>query len=164
MNIFCARTALSSSNNSGKPSVASSIRAPWPRDYYMVAILDRPANLNYSSRAAGAAYCVADVSTEAFRRFHVALFARQPSETAATFPTDTQLAETARQAGADDADCIISERYSPMVQSLAQATGIKSTRRSESTVKTMNSAPLPRWQKRPRRSPGASCALVKKRA
>jgi len=127
MKIFCARTALSSSNNSGKPSVASSIRAPWPRDYYMVAILDRPANLNYSSRAAGAAYCVADVSTEAFRRFHVALFARQPSETAATFPTDTQLAETARQAGADDADCIISERYSPMVQSLAQATGIKST-------------------------------------
>jgi protein-disulfide isomerase len=58
-------------------------------DYNMVAILDRPANLNYSSRAAGAAYCVADVSTEACRRFHVALFTRQSSETAATFPTDT---------------------------------------------------------------------------
>src|SRR5262245_36357370 len=37
-------------------------------DYHMVAILDRPENQNYSSRAGGAAYCVADESIEAFRR------------------------------------------------------------------------------------------------
>jgi protein-disulfide isomerase len=32
-------------------------------DYYMDAILDRPQNQNYSSRAGGAAYCVADDDT-----------------------------------------------------------------------------------------------------
>ena len=96
-------------------------------DYYMVAILDRPQNQNYSARAGSAAYCVADVSTDAFRRFHAALYARQPSETAATFPSDTQLVETARQAGADVADCVSGDRYSQMVQSLADSTGISST-------------------------------------
>ncbi|HEX9499640.1 MAG TPA: thioredoxin domain-containing protein, partial [Mycobacterium sp.] len=44
-------------------------------DYYMVAILDSPQTQNYSSRAAGAAYCVADENNDAFRRFHAALFA-----------------------------------------------------------------------------------------
>ncbi len=37
----------------------------------------------------------------AFRRFHGALYAQQPSETGATFPTDAQLIEIARQAGVD---------------------------------------------------------------
>ncbi|WP_327389771.1 DsbA family protein [Mycolicibacterium stellerae] len=96
-------------------------------DYYMVAILDRPQNQNYSSRAGSAAYCVADTSTDAFRRFHGALYARQPSENSPTFPTDTQLAETARQAGADVADCVNGDDYSQMVKNLADATGITST-------------------------------------
>ena len=53
----------------------------------MVAILSRPGNQNYSSRAGAPAYCVADESTDAFRRFHAALFARnQPEETGTTFP------------------------------------------------------------------------------
>jgi protein-disulfide isomerase len=47
-------------------------------DYYMVAILDRPQNQNYSSRAGGAAYCVAHDDTtpgkQAFQRFHGALY------------------------------------------------------------------------------------------
>ena len=51
-------------------------------DFYMVAILDRPANQNYSSRAGAAAYCVADEDTtpdkQAFRRFHAAMYAQQP--------------------------------------------------------------------------------------
>ena len=40
-------------------------------DYYMVSILDRQGD-GYSTRAANAAYCVAEESTDAFRRFHAA--------------------------------------------------------------------------------------------
>lgn len=98
-------------------------------DYYMVGILDRPQNQNYSSRAGSAAYCVADQSTDTFIRFHAALYAQQPSETATKFPTNIQLAETARQAGAESgtADCIKSDRYVGMVQRLAQSTGVTAT-------------------------------------
>ncbi len=96
-------------------------------DYYMVAILDFPFNQNYSSRAASAAYCVADQSTDAFLRFHTALFANQPDETSTTFPTDAQLTETARQAGADVGDCISGKRYLAMAQDLAATTGIHAT-------------------------------------
>lgn len=98
-------------------------------DYYMVAILDRPQNQNYSSRAGSAAYCVADESTDAFRRFHAALYALQPSETATTYPTDRQLAETAREADAKDTafDCVKSSRNIGLVQGLADATGISAT-------------------------------------
>ncbi len=55
-------------------------------DYYMVGILDPPQNQNYSSRAGGAAYCVADESNDAFRRFHAALYAQQPGESGVVLP------------------------------------------------------------------------------
>ena len=92
-------------------------------DYYMVAILDSPSNENYSSRAGGAAYCVADESNDAFRRFHAALYAQQPGETGAASPTTHGLIEVARQAGAGGGvpDCINKGRYVAMVQGLAQA-------------------------------------------
>jgi len=102
-------------------------------DYNMVAILDRPANDNYSSRSGAAAYCVADADTspgkDAFRRFHAALYAQQPSETGTTFPTNTQLIETARQAGVvgDVPDCINKGRYVDMVSGLAKASNVTGT-------------------------------------
>jgi protein-disulfide isomerase len=98
-------------------------------DFYMVGILDRPQNQNYSSRAGGAAYCVADENKDAFRRFHAALFAQQPSETATTFPDNARLVEVARQAGAGGSvpDCIDKGRYTGMVSGLAAATGIQAT-------------------------------------
>lgn len=102
-------------------------------DYYMVAILDRPSNQNYSSRASAAAYCVADEDTtpdkEVFRRFHGALYEQQPSETGSTFPTDTQLIETARQAGVVGKvpECINSSRYVEMADGLAAATNVTGT-------------------------------------
>ncbi|MGH3675978.1 MAG: DsbA family protein [Mycobacterium sp.] len=98
-------------------------------DYYMVAILDSPQTKNYSSRAAGAAYCVADENKDAFRRFHAALYAQQPGERSSTYPTDAQLIEIARQAGAGGSvpDCINKGRYVEMVKGLAQATDISST-------------------------------------
>jgi protein-disulfide isomerase len=102
-------------------------------DYNMVAILSRPANQNYSSRAAAAAYCVADEDTtpdkQAFRRFHSALYAQQPSETGTTFPTDAQLTEVARQAGVGGKvpDCIKSGRNIDLVNGLAAATNVNAT-------------------------------------
>jgi protein-disulfide isomerase len=95
----------------------------------MVGILDRPQNQNYSSRAGGAAYCVADQSIDAFRRFHAALYAQQPQETAAVFPDNAGLIEIARQAGAGGGvpDCINKGQYTGMVQGLAAATGIQAT-------------------------------------
>jgi protein-disulfide isomerase len=98
-------------------------------DFYMVGILDRPQNQNYSSRAGGAAYCVADENKDAFRRFHAALYAQQPSETATTFPDNARLVEVARQAGAGGSvpDCIDKGRYTAMVSGLAAATGIQAT-------------------------------------
>jgi protein-disulfide isomerase len=98
-------------------------------DYYMVGILDSPQTKDYSSRAGGAAYCVADESKDAFRRFHAALYAQQPGERSSTFPTDDRLIEIARQAGAAGGvpDCINKGRYTELVKGLAAATKINST-------------------------------------
>jgi len=97
-------------------------------DYYMVAILDRPGR-DYSSRAGAAAYCVADQSIDAFRRFHAALYAHQPAETAASFPDNAALIDTARQAGAGDTatDCINNDTYTAMVAGMADATNVTHT-------------------------------------
>lgn len=97
-------------------------------DYYMVAILDRP-NRDYSSRAGAAAYCVADESIDAFRRFKAALYAHQPSERAASFPDDAALIDMARQAGAGDAtaDCVNAGTYTGMVSGMADATNVEHT-------------------------------------
>ncbi|MHC9297346.1 thioredoxin domain-containing protein [Mycobacterium sp. LTG2003] len=99
-------------------------------DYYMVGILDRAGN-GYSSRAGGAAYCVADESNEAFRRFHSALYTRelQPQENSGVYPDNARLIELARQAGAAGGvpDCINNGRYVEMVQGMAGATGINAT-------------------------------------
>jgi protein-disulfide isomerase len=96
-------------------------------DYYMVAILDRP-NRDYSSRAGGAAYCVADQSIDAFRRFHAALYTHQPAESAPSFPDSNALIDTARRAGAPAAaDCITNNTYSDTVAGMADATHVEHT-------------------------------------
>lgn len=97
-------------------------------DYHMVAIMDSAGTDRYSARAGAAAYCVADESIDAFRRFHSALFVMQPSG-AGPFPDDRQLIETARQAGAtgDVPSCINNGRYTDMVEGMASAAGIRST-------------------------------------
>ena len=99
-------------------------------DYYMVAILDRAGD-GYSSRAGGAAYCVADESNEAFRRFHSALYTPelQPRENSGTYPDNARLIELARQAGAAGKvpDCISSGRNVEMVEGMAGATNVQGT-------------------------------------
>jgi protein-disulfide isomerase len=105
-------------------------------DYYMVAILDEGRD-NYSSRAANAAYCVAEADNspneQAFRRFHTTLFAQQPSESGGAFPTDEKLIEWARQAGLTPEGfeqataCINDGKYIEMVKGLAANQGIQGT-------------------------------------
>lgn len=100
-------------------------------DYYMVAILSKPWNQHYSSRAAAAAYCVADESIDAFRRFHSQLFSPgiQPSENDTTFPDNARLIEWARQDGVVGSvpDCINSGKYVDMVDKIAGASNITGT-------------------------------------
>ena len=100
-------------------------------DYYMMGFLSRPQNDDYSSRAGNAAYCVADESIDAFRRFHNELYSKsiQPSETGTTFPDNAKLIEFARVAGVVGKvpDCVNSGKYLPMVDGLAAAAGIHAT-------------------------------------
>lgn len=100
-------------------------------DYYMVSILDRPQNDNYSSRAGAAAYCVADQSIDAFRRFHTALYTKnlQPSETGSKFPDNTRLIELAREAGAAGSvpQCVNDGKYLSKVKAMASAVNIHGT-------------------------------------
>lgn len=99
-------------------------------DYHMVAILDSQGD-GYSSRAGNAAYCVADESDAAFRRFHEALFTKelQPAEGVGPFPDNARLIEVARQAGAAGgvAECVDSGRYLSMVEGMAAAADINAT-------------------------------------
>lgn len=97
-------------------------------DYYIVAILDRQGN-GYSSRAANAAYCVADENKDAFQRFHDGLFQQQPGEGAGVYPDNAWLVQQARLAGAGGGvpDCIDKGKYVEMTQGLAAATGIQAT-------------------------------------
>ncbi|MGA9489555.1 MAG: DsbA family protein [Mycobacterium sp.] len=100
-------------------------------DYYMTGLLSRPQNDEYSARAGNAAYCVADESIDAFRRFHTALYTAniQPSETGTSFPDNAKLIELAREAGVVGKvpDCIKDGKYTPMVEGLATAAGIHAT-------------------------------------
>jgi protein-disulfide isomerase len=100
-------------------------------DYYMTGFLSRASNDQYSSRAANAAYCVADESIDAFRRFHTALYTKdiQPSETGTSFPNNAKLIELAREAGVVGKvpECVNSGKYLPMVDGLVDAAGIHAT-------------------------------------
>jgi protein-disulfide isomerase len=100
-------------------------------DYYMTGFLSRPQNQDYSSRAANAAYCVADESIDAFRRFHTALYTKdiQSSETGTSFPDNTKLTELARESGVVGKvpQCIHDGKYLPMVDGLVASAGIHAT-------------------------------------
>jgi len=100
-------------------------------DYYMVGLLSRPQNQDYSSRAGNTAYCVADESIDAFRRFHTALYTKdiQPSETGTSFPDNAKLIELAREAGVVGKvpECVKAGKYLAMVDGLATSQGIHAT-------------------------------------
>ena len=97
-------------------------------DYSMVSILDSPRNQNYSSRAGAAALCVADESTDAFRRFYNGLFSSgiMPNERGTSFPDNTRLIEIAQEAGASGTvpDCVNSGKCLSQVTGEAVAANI----------------------------------------
>lgn len=80
--------------------------------YHMLNFLNRSSSSgDYSTRAAGAALCVADTGDgEMFSKFHSALFQpdTQPRENGSSDLSNGQLADIAKQVGADDdvAACI----------------------------------------------------------
>ncbi len=100
-------------------------------DYYMLGFLSNAQNDDYSSRAAAAAYCVADESMDAFRRFHSALYTKdiQPEEQGPKFPDNARLIELAREAGAAGKvpECVNSGKYLPLVDGLASSQKIRGT-------------------------------------
>lgn len=99
-------------------------------DYHMVAIVDKGTK-GYSTRAGAASYCVADADTDAFRRFHAALYTKeiQPREGSGNYPDNSRLIELARQAGVvgDVPGCIDKGKYLKLVDSMAAADGIHGT-------------------------------------
>jgi protein-disulfide isomerase len=82
-----------------------------------ISILDRYSqNTKYSTRAAGAAYCVAENAPDSFLDFFNFMFTNQPQENTAGY-TDEELASYAEQVGAGAAaDCIADGTYMNFVR------------------------------------------------
>ena len=133
----------------------------------MVAILDRPANENYSSRAAQRRPTASPTRTrrpnkDVFRRFHAALYAQQPSETGTAFP-DNDAADRDRPPGRCRSATCPTASTSGTLRRHGRGPGRghrhqRAPRRSGSTARTSQS-PRPRpttWSPRSRRS-SATC-------
>ncbi|MUL45076.1 DsbA family protein [Mycobacterium sp. CBMA293] len=102
-------------------------------EYNIVSIIGRGDVKSYSTRAGAMAYCVADENKDAFRRFHGALYANQPEETATSFPDNAKLLEYARQSGVPVGPndpltkCVDNSVYSEMVNNMARNAQIQGT-------------------------------------
>ncbi|MBA4857399.1 thioredoxin domain-containing protein [Nocardia farcinica] len=100
-------------------------------EYNVISFLDRASTNEYSSRAANAAYCVAEQDPAKFQTWLKTMFAQQPAEGGAGH-TDDQLIEIAREVGYTDAvaGCIQDRTYAKYVTSKTQAVfgeGVQST-------------------------------------
>jgi len=93
-----------------------------------VSILDRYSqNTEFSTRAGGAAYCVAENAPDSFLDFFNYMFVNQPAENTAGY-TDEELAAFAEQAGAGAAaDCIADGTYMDFVGDQTSAHEIQGT-------------------------------------
>lgn len=92
-----------------------------------IAILDRYSQgTNYSTRAANAAYCVADDAPDKVLAFVQAMYAAQPEENS-TGLTDEQISAIATQAGASDAvaSCISDGTYNGFVAARTKQTPVQ---------------------------------------
>ncbi|HWS51053.1 MAG TPA: thioredoxin domain-containing protein [Microbacterium sp.] len=93
-----------------------------------ISILDRASqSTQYSTRAAGSAYCVAEEAPEAFLDYFNLLFERQPAENTPGL-SDDELAAIAEEAGAGAAaDCIADGTYMDFVGDQTKAHEIGGT-------------------------------------
>jgi protein-disulfide isomerase len=100
-------------------------------NYHVISILDRFSNGNrYSSRAGDAGYCAADVSTDAFVKFHDLLFGKdaagvqvQPAENS-NGRGDSDLIRYGKESGITSADfstCVTSQKHAALVSGVTDA-------------------------------------------
>ncbi len=98
--------------------------------YHMVSFLDSSSNgNNYSSRAANAAFCAADISAETFQKFHDNLYGKedgepiQPTE-GSNGRTDADLGQLRqghrhrRRSATTFQTCVTSEQHKGVVQAI----------------------------------------------
>ncbi len=114
------------------PTLAELARGAAAVDYRPIAILNRMSSTNYSTRAASAAYCVAEADITRWPAWHTAMFEQQPAEGGDGLPDDrlVEIARSAGIAGDDVSDCITSHRYANYVDAntkKATASGIEHT-------------------------------------
>jgi len=97
-------------------------------EYHPIAILDRYSQgTQYSSRSGAAAFCVAETSPDKYLEFAQTLFKNQPQENTPGLTND-QLAEYAKEVGADKAaSCITDEKYLKYPAAQAVKAKIQST-------------------------------------
>ena len=91
-------------------------------EYRPLGFLDRQSTTNYSSRAANAAACVANVSPDKYAAFFNLLFERQPAEGSAGI-SDDELKKMATEVGSASIDsCVENKTYRPYVKVITQET------------------------------------------
>jgi len=87
-------------------------------EYHPISFLDGHSLNNYSSRAANAAFCVANSQPARFFDVNTALYANQPAENSSG-PTDSQIKDTLKSAGVDVNseinECIDQKRYAKFI-------------------------------------------------
>ena len=90
--------------------------------YKPIAILDRYSSTKFSTRAAGAAGCVADTSPQAFPDFNAEMFAQQQPEQGPGL-SDQQISQIAARVGAsaDTEQCIADQRFTGWAASTTDA-------------------------------------------
>ncbi|MQY30144.1 DsbA family protein [Nocardia aurantia] len=92
-------------------------------EYNIIAFLDKMSSgTRYSSRAANAAYCVADADPSKFLPWLITMYQKQPPENG-TGLTDETLVQIAQDAGYTDpatAQCITDHRYDSYVQKVTK--------------------------------------------
>ena len=93
-------------------------------EYRPLGFLDASSTTNYSSRAANAAACVANVSPEHYSDFVNLLYAQQPAEGSAGI-SDNDLKKMATQAGSANIDsCIDGKTYRPFVKVITKEASV----------------------------------------
>lgn len=98
-------------------------------EQHPIAILDRfSQGTEFSSRSAGAAFCVAESDSDLYFDYAKVLFENQPAENSSGL-TNEQLAEFATQVGAGDdvVSCITDETYRKFGAAQAKANDIQGT-------------------------------------
>jgi protein-disulfide isomerase len=98
-------------------------------EHHPIAILDRfSQGTDYSSRSAGAAFCVAESDSALYFDYAKVLFENQPAENTSGLTND-QLAEYATQVGAGDdvISCITDETYRKFGAAQAKSNDISGT-------------------------------------